>query len=233
MKILKNLFRILLLCLVIAVCYVIYDGYSLYKDAINSMPLSKKVEEIKSINNYTKIEELPPIYIDAVIAVEDHRFYTHNGIDIVSIARAVVNDIRAKKFVEGGSTITQQLAKNTYFTQEKTVSRKIAEIFMAFDFERNYSKNEILEFYFNTSFYGEGCYTIKEASRRYFDKEPIDMSDYESIMLAGVPNAPSVYAPTVNLELAKERQLQVIQKMIKYEKLTKERVEEILEDGNV
>lgn len=232
MKIIKNLFRVLLLCVIIFVGVKINEGYQMYKNALVEMPLQEKVIEIKSKNNYTSINELPQIYIDAVVAVEDHRFFQHNGIDIVSIGRAIFNDIKAMKFVEGGSTITQQLAKNAYFTQEKNITRKIAEVFMAFEFERNYSKNDILEFYLNTSYFGEGCYTVKDASKVYFRKEPIDMTDYEAIMLAGIPNAPSVYAPTVNLNLAKERQLQVIQKMIKYEVLTEEEAKIILEGEN-
>lgn len=232
MKIIKNLFRVLLLCVIILVGVKINEGYQMYKNALVEMPLQEKVVEIKSKNNYTSINELPQIYIDAVVAVEDHRFFQHNGIDIVSISRAIFNDIKAMKFVEGGSTITQQLAKNAYFTQEKNITRKIAEVFMAFEFERNYSKNNILEFYLNTSYFGEGCYTVKDASKVYFSKEPIDMTDYEAIMLAGIPNAPSVYAPTVNLNLAKERQLQVIQKMIKYEVLTEDEAKKILEGEN-
>lgn len=229
MKIIKNIFRILVLCIIVFVCIKINEGYQMYKNALFEMPLQEKVTEIKSKNNYTSINELPQIYIDAVVAVEDHRFFEHRGIDVVSICRAVFNDIKAMKFIEGGSTITQQLAKNAYFTQEKKITRKIAEIFMAFEFEKNYSKNEILEFYLNTSYFGEGCYTVKDASKVYFSKEPAEMSDYEAIMLAGIPNAPSVYAPTVNLNLAKERQLQVIQKMIKYEVLTEEEAKKILE----
>lgn len=229
MKFVKSLFRFILLTIVVIVALTINEGYLLYKSALVSMPLDMKVSEIKSIDNYTTIKEVPQIYLDAVISVEDHRFYKHNGIDIISTLRALLNDIIAMSFVEGGSTITQQLAKNTYFTQEKTITRKISEVFMAFEFEKNYSKDEILEFYLNTSYYGEGCYTVKEASRVYFDKAPIEMTDYESILLAGVPNAPSVYAPTVNPELAKERQLQVIQKMIKYDALTEEEAKKILE----
>lgn len=232
MKIIKNLFRVLLLCVVIFVGIKINEGYQMYKNALTEMSLTEKITEIKEKNNYTSINELPQIYIDAVVAVEDHRFFQHNGIDIVSIGRAIFNDIKAMKFVEGGSTITQQLAKNAYFTQEKNITRKIAEVFMAFEFERNYSKNDILEFYLNTSYFGEGCYTVKDASKVYFDKIPIEMTDYEAIMLAGIPNAPSVYAPTVNLNLAKERQLQVIQKMIKYEVLTEEEAKKILEGEN-
>lgn len=101
---------------------------------------------------------------------------------------------------------------------------------MAFDIEKNFTKKEILELYLNTSYFGEGCYTVKEASRVYFKKEPIDMTDYESILLAGIPNAPSVYAPTVNPDLAKERQLQVVQKMIQHDALTDEEAKIILEN---
>ena len=188
----------------------------MYKDAISKIPLTEKVETIKEKENYTKIEEVPEIYIKAVISVEDHRFYKHNGIDIIAIGRATINDIKAMSFVEGGSTITQQLSKNIYFTQEKKITRKIAEVFMSFEIEKNYNKDEILELYLNTSYFGEGCYTVKEASRKYFGKEPKKMTDYEAIMLAGIPNAPSVYSLTKNPELAKQRQKQVINKMIEY-----------------
>ena len=96
-------------------------------------------------------------------------------------------------FVEGGSTITQQLLKNVYFTQEKKMTRKVAEVFMAIEIEKKYDKDEILELYLNTCYFGDGYYTIKEASRGYFDKKPKEMSEYEAIMLAGIPNAPPAY----------------------------------------
>lgn len=172
------------------------------------------------------------MYINAVISVEDHRFYKHNGIDIIAIGRAVVNDIKAMDFVEGGSTITQQLCKNIYFTQEKKITRKIAEVFMAFKIESNYEKKEILELYINTSYFGEGCYTVEEASNKYFGKEPKNMTDSECIMLAGIPNAPSVYNPIENSKLAKQRQKQVIDKMIKYKYLTQDKANEILNQNS-
>lgn len=172
------------------------------------------------------------MYINAVISVEDHRFYKHNGIDIIAIGRAVVNDIKAMDFVEGGSTITQQLCKNIYFTQEKKITRKIAEVFMAFKIESNYEKKEILELYINTSYFGEGCYTVEEASNKYFVKEPKNMTDSECIMLAGMPNAPSVYNPIENSKLAKQRQKQVIDKMIKYKYLTQDKANEILNQNS-
>lgn len=226
-KILKIFIILFLIVLSISLIFL-GNGYKMYKDAITIKPLAEKVEEIKSKNNYTTIEELPQMYINAVISVEDHRFYKHNGIDIIAIGRAAINDIKAMSFVEGGSTITQQLAKNMYLTQEKKITRKIAEVFLAFDIEDEYEKDEILELYLNTSYFGDGYYTVKEASRGYFGKEPMEMSDAECIMLAGIPNAPSVYAPTVNPELAQQRQKQVAIKMIKNGFLTEEEAENIL-----
>jgi len=227
-NILKLIFVVLLIFFVIALFFV-GKGYIMYKNALEEIPLKDMIFEIKNKRNYYSVASLPKIYKDAVLAVEDHRFYKHGGVDIISICRAVIKDIQAMSFVEGGSTITQQLTKNIYFTQEKKVERKVAEIFMAFNFEKNYSKDDILELYVNTSYFGDNCHTVKEASRHYFGKEPMKMTDYESIMLAGIPNAPSVYAPTINLKLAKERQRQVLNKMIEYKYLTEDEANSIIE----
>ena len=114
-------------------------GYDMYKDAIAQVSLEDKVSEIRSKESYTVFSDLPETYTDAVLSVEDHRFYGHIGIDPIAITRAMVNDVKAGRFVEGGSTITQQLAKNLYFTQEKKMERKVAEVFMAFALVRDYS----------------------------------------------------------------------------------------------
>ncbi len=228
----KKFFKAVLVLILIGLSLsllVIGNGYNMYKEAVDKISIEDKVKEIQNKENYTKISELPQMYINAVISVEDHRFYKHSGIDIIAIGRAVVNDIKAMSFVEGGSTITQQLAKNIYFTQEKKIERKIAEVFMASEIEKRYNKNEILELYLNTSYFGDGYYTVREASIGYFGKEPIKMTDSECIMLAGIPNAPSAYAPTKNPELAKQRQKQVIEKMIKNKYLTQEEANKILE----
>ncbi len=227
----KKFLKLLLVAILIVVSLsllVIGNGYKMYKEAVDKISVENKVKEIQSKENYTKISELPQMYINAVISVEDHRFYKHPGIDIIAIGRAIVSDIKAMSFVEGGSTITQQLAKNIYFTQEKKIERKIAEVFMASEIEKRYNKNEILELYLNTSYFGDGYYTVKEASRGYFGKKPMEMSDSECIMLAGIPNAPSAYAPTKNPELAKQRQKQVIKKMVKNKYLTQEEADKIL-----
>ena len=204
----------------------------MYKNALDSAPLTTKVKEIKSKNNYYYVSKLPKIYKDAVIAAEDHRFYDHRGFDIIATSRALIHDLKAWDFIEGGSTITQQLAKNIYFTQEKKIERKIAEVFMAWNIEKHYEKDEILELYLNTSYFGDGYYTVKEASVGYFDKEPAYMTDYEATLLAGIPNAPSIYSPTKNLDLTIARQWQVINQMVKYEFLTKEKAEKILNESD-
>ena len=108
------------------------------------------------------------------------------------------------------------------------MTRKVAEVFMALEIEKNYDKDDILELYLNTSYFGDGHYTVKEASRGYFDKEPGEMTDYEAIMLAGIPNAPSVYAPTKNFDLATQRQQQVLNKMIECGYITNETAKEVI-----
>ncbi|HIU95767.1 MAG TPA: transglycosylase domain-containing protein [Candidatus Copromorpha excrementipullorum] len=188
----------------------------MYSDALAEKPLTEAVEEIQSQSQYTSLSQLPDMYLDAVVAVEDHRFWKHHGFDIIAIGRAVKNNVVAGSLQEGGSTITQQLAKNMYFSLDKTFTRKVAETFMAMKMEREYTKDEILEIYVNTIYFGDGYYGIRQASEGYYGKEPAQLSDDECIMLAGLPNAPSVYSPSVNLELAAERQQYVAEQMEKY-----------------
>lgn len=216
MKVIKKIVLLLLMLLILAGGYFGMKGYRMYADAIQEMSIHEKVETIQQQENYTLFEALPEEYVHAVVAIEDHRFYQHGAIDLISIVRAIINDIKAGKLVEGGSTITQQLAKNIYFTQERKLERKVAEIFMAYDLEKQLNKNEILELYVNTNYFGNGYYGIGKASKGYYDKEPSELNSYECTMLAGVPNAPSVYAPTVNPDLAEERRQKVVEAMAKY-----------------
>ena len=139
-------------------------------------------------------------YIDAVLAVEDKRFYRHPGIDPIAIGRALINDIRAGAYVEGGSTITQQLAKNQFFTQDKKLVRKVSEMFMAFKIESVLDKDKILELYVNSIFFGNGYYCVGDASLGYFGKSPSEMDFDECMLLAGIPNAPSNYNPVASPE---------------------------------
>ena len=231
MKLIKRIIIFIILVVLFAGAVLTYKGYSMYKEALDKISVKDKVEELRAQENYTKFEDLPEFYVDAVLAAEDHRFYDHGALDYIGLARAIWTNIKSFELKEGGSSITQQVAKNVYFTQEKTALRKIAEIFMAFEIERNCDKNTIFEIYVNTSYFGSGYYGIKEAANGYYDKDPIDMNEYESSMMAGVPNAPSIYAPTKNPDLASQRQRQVLEKMVRHKFITEKEMDEILEKG--
>lgn len=226
-KMMRGLAAIALGAMVCAGFTAVKGGYDLYKEAVGNVSLAEKVEEVQERAGYTELSELPEVYLEAVVSVEDHRFYRHFGLDPIAICRAMVNDIKAGRYVEGGSTITQQLAKNLYFSQEKKMERKIAEVFVAFDLEETYSKDELLELYVNSIYFGEGYDNVGQASVGYFGKAPEKMTEYEATLLAGVPNAPSRYAPTKNPELARKRQKQVLRRMEACGHFSKEEAETV------
>ena len=232
MKLIKRIILLLIIVIAIAGGVLAYKGHKLYKDVLEKTSVADKVTQIKSQENYTELKDLPDFYKNAVIAVEDRRFYKHGPIDPIAIARAVFVNIKSWKLQEGGSTITQQLAKNIYFTQEKSALRKVAEMYMAYEIERNCDKDTILELYLNTSYFGDGYYCVNDASQGYYGKEPKDMNRNEASMLAGIPNAPSAYCPTKHLNLAKQRQVQVLDKMVKYKFITEQDKTEILNEEN-
>ncbi|HJC89898.1 MAG TPA: transglycosylase domain-containing protein [Candidatus Mediterraneibacter excrementigallinarum] len=213
MKWIKRLCSFILLCALIVGGILMYQGYRGYREALAEKSVEEMEAEIESIDNYTTLDQLPQTYIEAVLAVEDKRFYRHPGIDPIAIGRALVNDIRAGSYVEGGSTITQQLAKNQFFTQDKKLVRKISEMFMAFQIESVLDKDKILELYVNSIFFGNGYYCVADASEGYFGKKPSEMDFDECTLLAGIPNAPSNYNPFASPELARQRQAQVLDKM--------------------
>ena len=227
MKLFKKILVVLLILILVAgtVCFII--GYSTYSKALDEKPLITRIEEIENSDNFITFSKLPKNYLNAVVAVEDHRFYDHGPIDLIAIARAIWVNVSNWELREGGSTITQQLAKNVVLSQEETASRKLGEVIAAFDIEKNYSKDEILTLYVNTCYFGDGYYGIYEASMGYYNKEPKDLNLDEASMLAGVPNAPSVYAPTVNPDLARKRQEHVLEKMVEYGYITQEEANSI------
>ena len=222
MKIAKKILLFILIAIILILTVFCIIGYSTYSSALKDEPLLTKIDSITSKDNFVKFSDLSEDYRNAVIAVEDHRFYDHGPVDFIAIARALYVNLTNWELREGGSTITQQVAKNVIFSQEETFTRKLGEIFAAYDLEKNYSKNEIFELYVNTSYFGDGYYGIYDASMGYYNKEPKDLTLDEASMLAGVPNAPSVYAPTVNPDLAKERQEHVLNKMVEYGYITQE-----------
>ena len=222
---------ILLLGGLLAGGWFFYQGRQLYRSAASSYPVASMYDTICARGSYTSYDALPQIYINAVICTEDEHFMTHKGIDPGAIARALLADLRTHSLAEGGSTLTQQLAKNLYFTQERSFIRKAAEMFMAFRLEQTYTKDEILELYVNSIYFGDGYYCVRDASEGYFGKEPGEMTDYESTLLAGIPNAPSVYSLTANPDLAEQRQQYVLRQMEKYGYLDAQEANAILQNG--
>lgn len=222
MKIIKKILIFLFVILIIAFSISFFIGYGYYANALKEKPLLDRVNEITSKEHFVKFADMSDLYRNSVIAVEDHRYYDHGPVDFIGIGRAIFTNIKNGELQEGGSTITQQVAKNIVFSQEKSLLRKLGEIFAAFDLEKNYSKNQIFELYVNTAYFGDGYYGIYDASHGYYNKDPKDLNFDEASMLAGIPNAPSLYSPNVNLNLAKKRQTHVIQKMQEYGYITQE-----------
>ena len=230
-KMIGGLLAFLVLILLAAGMFWTLQGYFSYQKAVKEKPLAQAVEEVRSEAQWVFLDQVPELYQKAVLAVEDHRYYEHHGIDWISTARAVVHDIRVMKPEQGGSTITQQLVKNMYYDQNKTLVRKAAEAWTALYVERQLSKEEILELYINTIYFGDGSYGLKEASLGYFGKEPQELTDSEAVLLAGIPNAPSAYAPSRHAVLALQREKQVLASMVKYGYLEQSETDGLLWDA--
>ena len=172
------------------------------------------------VRYWTPIERIPVFLQKALVAVEDARFYEHNGVDVRGIARAMMKNVVKGRMAEGGSTITQQLIKSRYLTAEKTIDRKIREGVMAVEFEQKYTKKQILEMYLNEIYYGNGAWGISQASRVYFDKNPEELTDAESALLAGIPKNPGRYNPLGESKNVVLRRDVVLKRMVETNMIT-------------
>lgn len=162
------------------------------------------------------INKVPQNLQNAFIAAEDNRFYEHIGIDPIGIFRAIFANLTSRGIAQGGSTITQQLAKNAFLSQEQTLKRKIQEAMLALEIEHKYSKKEILEMYMNQIYFGQGAYGIQTAAKTYFNKDVNELTLTQCAMLAGLPKSPNYYSPFNNLNEAKKRKNVVLDQMVKY-----------------
>lgn len=176
----------------------------------------------KFVHQEVAIDQVSPHLVDALLATEDRRFYSHFGVDVVSIARAILVDLTRGKFVEGGSTLTQQLARNVFLSNEKSLKRKVREAFLAVKLEQALPKKKILELYLNNIYFGEGAYGIHAASEIYFNKKPSQLSVPEAALLAGLPQAPSRYDPFLNPETAKKRRNEVLANLFETGKIDRD-----------
>ena len=175
-----------------------------------------------------KLEDVSPYVKEAFMAIEDKKFYSHHGLHFKGIIRAVLTNFLKGKATQGGSSITQQLAKNAFLTPERTFSRKVKEAILTYQIERTYTKDEILERYLNEIYFGSGSYGIKNAADQYFRKDPKDLNIAEAALLAGIPNRPTKYDPNRSLENALHRQQIILKEMFEDGRITKEEYEEAL-----
>ena len=187
--------------------------------------LRDAVDERMAAKRTVPSDELPDELLKAIVAVEDTRFFSHPGFDIEGIIRAALVNLQHGEIEEGASTITQQLIKNLFLSQEQTFARKAEELALALDLEMRCSKMEILTLYLNTIYFGSGYYGIYDASHGYFGKDPRDLTLPEAAMLAGLPNAPSLYSPYEDFLLAKKRQFIVLDAMVKNGMISEELAE--------
>lgn len=224
-KIIKGILTII--CVIFLICVigiVAYLGiiYNEVNTEIKAGKIEKTVDSIRERNTYVKKEKIDKLYLKAVVAAEDRRYYSHGAVDIMGFSRAMYNNIISLKLKEGGSSITQQLSKNIFLDQKTELERKIKELFYAIELEKRYSKDDILELYVNTSYFGAGYYGIGPATKGYYDKTPEKLNLNEIAFLAGVPNAPSVYNPYEHYELALQRRNIVLRKMVYNGDITQE-----------
>lgn len=189
------------------------------------------MEESNGKNAVTSIDEISDDTVNAFIAIEDKRFYSHKGVDYKGLMRAIFNNIKSFSFKEGASTISQQLIKNTHLSQEKTFKRKLTEMKLAKELEKKFTKSQIMETYLNTIYFGDNCYGITEASRHYFDKEPENLSVSESAVLAGLIKAPSNYSPTKNYEKCLSRRNLVLKEMYNQGKISADKYDASLNEN--
>lgn len=186
-------------------------------------------EVIKTFAAYTysnvELKEVPETLVKALIATEDKNFYKHPGYDMVGLARSMVANVLAGHVVQGASTITQQLSRILFLSNEKTFTRKIKELQVAAQIEKTISKDKILEMYLNNVYLGSGAYGVKGAARIYFNKNLNQLTLPEMALIAGLPQAPSVYSPYNNKKLAEKRRNQVLLRMYKMKYIDKETYE--------
>lgn len=232
-----NIFRLFLLFFTILVLYLLYCYYTLpdIQKAISQTRQPTTVitadngNEIQTFGNiYQQVmtpDDLPHHMIEAIISTEDRRFFSHFGFDVVAFTRAIVRNLMAGRYAEGGSTITQQVAKNLFLTPNKTIKRKVQELMLSFWLESKFSKEQILTLYLNRVYLGSSTFGVQAASQKYFQKPATDLNLKEAAIIAGLLKAPSRLNPIANRELAEKRAIEVLQNMVDNNMLEKSEFE--------
>jgi len=225
----RKILRIIILFLLIfnsVGCSSVIPGIEIPEPSVVYDINGREIKGLSAQNSIKlNIKEISPDFTSAIIAVEDKNFYRHHGVDPVGILRALYVNMREKKIVAGGSTITQQTAKNLFLTNERTLTRKALELIYALQLERKYSKDEILTMYCNTIYFGHGAYGVEMAARNYFGKHASELSLAQAALLAGLTQWPGHYDPFINPEAARDRQKIVLQRMLEENMISQEELD--------
>lgn len=226
----KVLLAILIICIA-WITSIVSIGFIRYRTLISEQPLADKITAIQKKKTYVGISEISPVFLDAIIAIEDPPFYSHHGVLLSNILEAGITNLKEKKLAMGGSTITQQLAKNIYLDQDKHFTRKTAELFFVHDLEGTLTKKQILELYLNVIYFGDGYYGIKEAAQGYFHKSPGELNAAEASLLAGLPQAPAVYQLSSGYQEARIRQKEVLKAMVENQMIDEKQSKKIYQQN--
>ena len=219
---------VLMLLLTLSVVVSFLAGWITYNLPEVSELSSSPVQPSSPHDLTVHVSELPPYLIQALLAAEDREFYDHPGINLFTIGRAIIVDVRAERTLQGGSTITEQLAKNLLPPQQSEILQKLREMALALKLEHNFTKNRILELYMNRVYFGSGAYGIEAAAQRYFRKSASQVTLYQAAMLIGLLKAPSRLNPIEHAVRADRRARSVLQDMIQAGFLTDEQVKQAL-----
>lgn len=226
----KKLFKFLL-CLIFSFILLLTTlGYIQYKSAIDAISIEDKIAIIQSDEHYVKLEDVSDYLTNATVAIEDRRFYEHHGVDFVAWLRIIKDLIFTQQINSGGSTITQQLAKNMYFGYDPSLIRKFSELFVVHDLESNYDKDTILELYINIINYGDNNFGIYDAAYNYYDTAPSDLNLNQASILAGIPQSPAYLQLSNQSMNTIYKQKAVLRAMVKEEMITQAEMDEIVKD---
>lgn len=230
-KLIGFLLKILLCLAILFGLVVVLPGYLYYQKTVNETPIEQAAAVYFEMDDYVDYGSLDTDLVDAVVAVEDQRYFTRRGMDVRALIRAIRNNLLAGENIEGGSTISQQIAKNLYYqTTNRTTVVKASEIMIMYELETMYSKEELLALYVNMNYYGDGFWGISQAAQGYFGASPSDLTIAQAAMLAGIPNAPSAYQFSTGSHLAVSRQGKVLSRMLEEGFITQQEYENALSE---
>ena len=230
-RLLKTICLLLIMLLIVFSSFTYVKAKHLDNTKISELSIEDAVKQY-TYNKYLTFDEIDEDFVNAVISVEDKRFFDRKGYDFIALIRAIYNNIIFREFIEGGSTITEQIAKNLYLERTaRNLEEKLCEIMIMYDLEEKYSKEELFALYANMNYYGDGYWGLKNAARGYYKAQANDLSLAKAAILAGIPNAPSAYQLSTGYELAKNRQEKVLTTMVNNNIISEqEKAEALLED---